>query len=212
MKNVYDILVNFKKKAYEFYEWRKDDDIEHIKVIPSFKVSDLCLLDFITSEVKVNSDFLKLIEGKSEIFCNHLIKNIDYACIIFNEDSCLAVEFDKQGRVIGKSKLLFDEADDIISSCTDVLETNIDYIVEKKEHLLGNYTRKELNIIRILEKYLDTIFNKKEKEEIKYIYFECFDQNEDDAKKAYQKLKWHVNNADLNVINKLKLLIKVLKK
>ena len=41
MKNVYDILVNFKKRAYEFYEWNKEDDIEHIKVIPSFKESSV---------------------------------------------------------------------------------------------------------------------------------------------------------------------------
>lgn len=212
MKSVYDILVNFKKRAYEFYEWNKNDDIEHIKIIPSFKVSDQCLLDFMTSKVSVSDDFLNQISGKSEIFCNHLIKVIDYACVIFNDEACLAVEFNKQGEVIGKSKLLFDEADDIISSGADILETQIQYKIDKKEVLDGNYTRKELNIIRILDKYLDVIFNKAEKDEIKYIYFECFDQNEEDIKKAYHKLKQHVNCADLNVINKLKLLIKVLKK
>ena len=26
MKNIYDILVNFKKIPYEFYEWNKEDD------------------------------------------------------------------------------------------------------------------------------------------------------------------------------------------
>ena len=34
MKNVYDIVVNYKKQAYEFYEWDKSDNITHIKVIP----------------------------------------------------------------------------------------------------------------------------------------------------------------------------------
>lgn len=212
MKNVYDILVNFKNRAYEFYEWKKEDDIEHIKVIPSFKVSDLCLFDFMNYKVKVEADFLKLIEGKSEIFCNHLIKIIDYACIIYNDNDCLAIEFDKEGIVIGKSKLLFDESDDITSSNIDTERININYTIEKKEKKVGYYTRKETIIIDNLKRYLNTIFNKKNKDEIKYIYFECFDRKEEDAKKAYEKLKLHIDKADLVVINKLKSLVKVLKK
>lgn len=212
MKNVYDILINFKKMPYEFYEWRKEDDIEHIKVMPSFKVSDKCLFDFINSQCSVKNDFLKLMEGKSEIFCNRLIKVIDYACIIFNNDCCLALEFDKQGKVIGKSKLLFDEADDVVTSGIDLPLTKIDYTVEYEIKLPTNYTRRQLNMIKILTKYLDTVFKKNEKDEIKYMYFECFDEIEENEVKAYKKLALYVNNADMNVINKLKSLIKVLKK
>ena len=163
-------------------------------------------------KVKVEADFLKLIEGKSEIFCNHLIKIIDYACIIYNDNDCLAIEFDKEGIVIGKSKLLFDESDDITSSNIDTERININYTIEKKEKKVGYYTRKETIIIDNLKRYLNTIFNKKNKDEIKYIYFECFDRKEEDAKKAYEKLKLHIDKADLVVINKLKSLVKVLKK
>ena len=84
--------------------------------------------------------------------------------------------------------------------------------LEKREKKVGYDTRKETIIIDNLKRYLNTIFNKKNKDEIKYIYFECFDRKEEDAKKAYEKLKLHIDKADLVVINKLKSLVKVLKK
>lgn len=212
MKNVYDILVNFKKKAYEFYEWDKDDNIDHIKVIPSFKVSDECLYDFINYKVKVDDDFLSQIYAKSETFNNHLIKVIDYACILHNNDACLAVEFNSDGCLIGKSKLLFDEENDVISSATNIDKIDIKYFIENKNVMDKNYTRKELNTVNILEKYLDNAYSKREEDEIKYMYFECFDVMEKDMKKAYNSLKESVKDVDLSVIDKLKYLIKALKK
>lgn len=212
MKNVYDILVNFKKRAYEFYEWNKEDDIEHIKVIPSFKVSSKCLCDFINYRVKVDEEFLSQIYGKSETFNNHLIKTIDYACILHNDDVCLAVEFNSDGNLIGKSRLLFDEEEDVISQSSNLDETTLSYIIEDKTIIDKKYTRKELNTVSILERYLDNLYNKKEEDEIKYMYFECFDLMEEDIKKAYDNLKISVKEANLVVIERLRTLIKVLKK
>lgn len=212
MKNVYDILVNFKKRAYEFYEWNKEDDIEHIKVIPSFKVSSKCLYDFINYRVKVDKGFLNQIYGKSETFNNHLIKIIDYACILHNDDVCLAVEFNSDGNLIGKSRLLFDEEEDVISQSSNLDETALSYIIEDKTIIDKKYTRKELNTVSILERYLDNLYNKKEEEEIKYMYFECFDLMEEDIKKAYDNLKISVKEANLVVMERLRTLIKVLKK
>ena len=212
MKNVYDILVNFKKRAYEFYEWNKEDDIEHIKVIPSFKVSSKCLYDFINYRVKMDEDFLNQIYGKSETFNNHLIKTIDYACILHNDDVCLAVEFNSDGNLIGKSRLLFDEEEDVISQSSNLDEITLSYIIEDKTIIDKKYTRKELNTVSILERYLDNLYNKKEEDEIKYMYFECFDLMEEDIKKAYDNLKISVKEANLVVIERLRTLIKVLKK
>ena len=212
MKNVYDILVNFKKRAYEFYEWNKEDDIEHIKVIPSFKVSSKCLYDFINYRVKVDEVFLNQIYGKSETFNNHLIKTIDYACILHNDDVCLAVEINSDGNLIGKSRLLFDEEEDVISQSSNLDETTLSYIIEDKTIIDKKYTRKELNTVSILERYLDNLYNKKEEDEIKYMYFECFDLMEEDIKKAYDNLKISVKEANLVVIERLRTLIKVLKK
>ena len=33
MKYIYDIILNFNERLYEFYEWKDNDDIEYIKKI-----------------------------------------------------------------------------------------------------------------------------------------------------------------------------------
>lgn len=64
MKKTYDILVNYQKIAYEFYDWNKTDDVKHIKVIPTFKVSDKCLQDFYNYDLMVDRTFLDMIKDK----------------------------------------------------------------------------------------------------------------------------------------------------
>ena len=34
MNYIYDILLNFKNKLYDFYDWNINDDITHIRKIP----------------------------------------------------------------------------------------------------------------------------------------------------------------------------------
>jgi len=212
MKNVYDILLNFKKSPYEFYEWNTDDDIKHVKKIPSFKVDNNTLYEIMNYDVVFSSDFLEKVKDKTEIFYNRQIKRLEYSCIFFNEELALAIVTNEKGMVIGKSKLLFDESDDVVvSGCNaEVYKPNYNVIKKTLEDL--KYTRKESKEIMILNKYLDNIYEKKEKDELKYMYLECFDKEEDDILKAYSKLKQHITNADFNIINKLKSLIKVLKK
>lgn len=212
MKNVYDILLNFKKNPYEFYEWNIDDDIKHIKKIPSFKVDNNSLYEIMNYDVVFSSDFLEKIKDKTEVFYNRQVKRLEYSCIFFNEELALAIVTNEKGMVIGKSKLLFDESDDVIVSGCDLDNYKPNYNVIKKTSQDLKYTRKESKEIMILNKYLDNIYEKKEKDELKYMYLECFDKEEDDILKAYSKLKQHITNADFNIINKLKSLIKVLKK
>ncbi len=67
MKNIYDILVNFKKIPYEFYEWNKEDDVKHVKKMPSIKVSDSALYDIFYNDAVVSKNFLEeIIEGDLE--------------------------------------------------------------------------------------------------------------------------------------------------
>lgn len=212
MKNVYDILVNFKKVAYEFYEWNSDDEIKHIKVIPSFKVSDKCVFDFLVNNVKVDNDFLEKIKDKTEFFYGRIIKKINYACIFYSGKIVIAVLFDDNGNSIGKSKLLFDEADDIIEDGKKQKEETINYEIISVSNVNNNLTRKENKLIFLLDKYLNRIFQEKSYEELKYFYFECYNDDENNCDKAYNRLKTSVINADYEVINKLKNLIKVVKK
>lgn len=212
MKNVYDILVNFKRVAYEFYEWNSEDEIKHIKVMPSFKVSDKCVFDFLENNVKVDDVFLEKIKDKTEVYCGRIIKHINYACIFYSNEIVLAILFDENGNSIGKSKLLFDEADDIIEDAKRQKEEIINYEVVSISNINNNLTRKENKLIFLLNKYLKRIFEEKSYEELKYFYFECYNDDENNCDKAYNRLKASIINAEYEVINKLKNLIKVVKK
>lgn len=212
MKKTYDILVNYQKIAYEFYDWNKTDDVKHIKVIPTFKVSDKCLQDFYNYDLMVDRTFLDMIKDKTEIFIKGLTVKEPYACVLFSSYSALSFKFDKQGNVIGKSNLLFDEADDIITTFYSLEETKINYKVTSMEKLNSFYTRYESKMIDDLINYLKQIQKNSNDYETKYIYFECFNKEIDSSKKAYEKLFNSVNKLDFKVIEKLKNLMKVLKK
>lgn len=209
MKNIYDILVNFKKIPYEFYEWNKEDDVKHVKKMPSIKVSDSTLYDIFYNEVKISKNFLDQIKDKTEIFFGRAIKKVKYACVIYNDDVALSILLNDNGEIIGKSKLLFDEEEDILKD--DVPLKEIDYEVIKKSKKISGLTRREAKIVLLLSKYLDKIHESKKNDEIKYMYFECFNKVEEDNEKAYKNLKNEVLKANLNVIETLKTLIKVLK-
>lgn len=209
MKNIYDILVNFKKIPYEFYEWNKEDDVKHVKKMPSIKVSDSALYDIFYNEVKISKNFLDQIKDKTEIFFGRTVKKVKYACVIYNDDVALSILLNDNGEIIGKSKLLFDEEEDVLKD--DVPSKEIDYEVIKKPKKINGLTRREAKIVLLLSKYLDKIHESKKNDEIKYMYFECFNTMEEDNEKAYKNLKNEVLKANLNVIETLKTLIKVLK-
>ena len=209
MKNIYDILVNFKKIPYEFYEWNKEDDVKHVKKMPSIKVSDSTLYDIFYNDAVVSKNFLYQIKDKTEIFFGRTVKKVKYACVIYNDDVALSILLNDNGEIIGKSKLLFDEEEDVLKE--DVPLKEIDYNVIKKSKKISGLTRREAKIVLLLSKYLDKIYENKKNDEIKYMYFECFNKVEEDNEKAYKNLKNEVLKANLNVIETLKTLIKVLK-
>lgn len=209
MKNIYDILVNFKKIPYEFYEWNKEDDVKHVKKMPSIKVSDSTLYDIFYNDAVVSKNFLDQIKDKTEIFFGRTVKKVKYACVIYNDDVALSILLNDNGEIIGKSKLLFDEEEDVLKEDEPLKE--IDYEVIKKTKKISGLTRREAKIVLLLSKYLDKIHESKKNDEIKYMYFECFNTMEEDNEKAYKNLKNEVLKANLNVIETLKTLIKVLK-
>ena len=91
-------------------------------------------------------------------------------------------------------------------------ETKINYKVTNMEKLNSFYTRYESKMIDDLINYLKQIQKNSNDYETKYIYFECFNKEIDSSKKAYEKLFNSVNKLDFKVIEKLKNLMKVLKK
>ena len=53
MSYIYDILLNYNKELYDFYEWNLDDDICHIRKTPLFKVTTNQLVDIANNDIKI---------------------------------------------------------------------------------------------------------------------------------------------------------------
>lgn len=179
MRKIYDVLLNLNKYAYEFYEWNKDDNIRHFKVINSYKVDEKVLNDLINYKFKV-------------------ISNTDKICIFYDDNRACAFEFEDTGMVLNKSFMLFDEEEDVLNSDDDI--TDIKYKIINKKSYNKLYTRNDYENIRKLKSMLNDI---KSEFMMLYIYYECFNQKEKNYKKAYDMLLKHVNNNNELIINKL---------
>jgi len=45
MNYIYDVVLNFQKEYYDFYDWNKNDNIYHMRKIPILKINSKQLLD-----------------------------------------------------------------------------------------------------------------------------------------------------------------------
>ena len=211
METVYDILLNFKKNPYEFYEWEQNDNIRHIKKIPAYKVDNTTILDFMKNDVVIDKGILNEIENKTEIFTIKGIKKINYACLLYSNDMVLAIFFDDNGLNAGKSKLLFDESDDTIKKGLKNKVNKINYKIIKKNYHNELLTRQEQKASYLSLKYLDKIYNEKRIDELNYLFYESFNNESNSYIYSYEKLKRTIEEGNLKTINIIKNLIKISK-
>ena len=68
MSYIYDIILNFQKNYYEFYEWNDEDEITHIKKIPIFKTTTIDFQTIKKDTIKFSEKFLETINNKTEKF------------------------------------------------------------------------------------------------------------------------------------------------
>ena len=62
MNYIYDILLNFNRQLYDFFEWNLSDNIIHVRKIPLFRIDSKTLLTIRDNKVKVDSSFLEKIK------------------------------------------------------------------------------------------------------------------------------------------------------
>ena len=190
MNYIYDILINLQKKLYDFYEWNLSDDIIHIRKIPLIKVNSIDMLNIRNKQVIMNDDFLKVINNRTEVFSNHNIRIIKYLCLFSNDEDVVAVEFSKDGTKVRVSKLLIDEELEVLEVSEHINVTEVVYQI-KDNQIIDNFkTRKELKIYDYILKQL----NKSNYERIKYLYFECFDKQEEDLQVIIKYIKEELKN------------------
>jgi len=195
MNFIYDILVNFnEKEVYEFFEWDKNDNIEHLRRIPIFKVNTKTLKDFKYNNIKIDKNFLLKIKNKTEFFSNKFVNYIEYASIFTDGSDLVIIEFSKNGEYLLKSGMLLDEAEDVLSESELLNETNIKYEVINKYKIDEFLTRKEKYIFEYIKKELNFLVKNKNIDKLKYLYYEWYNKKSDDNE--------YIKNRLLDIINK----------
>lgn len=204
MNYAYDILLNFNELDYAFYDWNINDNILHIRKTPIFKISSEQLYNIINNNFCVNQEFLKKISNRTEVFTNKNVKIIRYVCLFSDTRDVVAIWFSNNGKEEKISRLLLDEEEDILELSKEIDNFNLDIEIgnEKKNNKFK--TRNELDVYRYIKKE----FNKKNYERLKYIYFECFNEVEEDYEKIVKKLRKEI---DLNWDNSYEKIFNILK-
>lgn len=208
MNCVFDVCLNFNKELYNFYEWNEDDKILYFIKIPVFKIEDDLINDFIFNDIKVDNLFLRKIYNKSQVYFKNSNKLNNYSCILTTSKYVIGINFDKNGYVIGKSYLSLEEETEVIEFSKFIKYTIINYKIIRKNNRKENYfTRKELEDISIIKKYINNLEISKKYEELQYIYYEIFNEKETNSKMIRTKL----NNLLLLSDNKREKLLEIMK-
>ena len=201
---IYDILLNLRQidDGLEFYEWREDDGIEHIKKVPLFKVSKTLIEDLFTNKLQLDITILPKIRNKAICYFNGETKQIPYLVLLSDGRKCFAVELDNKGNTLYKSSLLLDEEEEVLEMTEELVEMPIGYKKTKIKNNKEQLTRFEKDNQKFLLRELEKI--KDNKEEINYLYEEYFDNNLTSIDDKFNTLKDNVYIGSSNYIKELK--------
>lgn len=187
---IYDVLLNFNDidKVLEFYEWEVEDAVDHIKRIPLIKVESKVIEDFVFGKIIVTSSFLEMIYLKTEIFNRRKVVREDYISLFTDGRVVIAIEFNKMGESISKSRLLLDEETEIaaLSSKMDILD--IDYTLVEKYFNNVYLTRSEKVIKNYLTTEIKDTYSSNNFDKLSYLYVEYFGNKKNDIQEMYQSL------------------------
>ena len=207
----YDILLNWtnEDRLKEFFEWRIEDDLEHIKKIPIIKVNDRFIKDLLTSKLELDKSFLSKIRNKTESYFHNDIDVIDYAVIFTNGKISIAVELDEDGITSYKSMMLLDEEEEVLEMSEELVLFNIEYKVLKKNKMYSYLTRKEEEEKDFLIKELNKIKSNKEEAKINYLYKEFFNDEDISCELKLKTLQKELGKEYNSFHNKLFKLLKL---
>ena len=204
MVYIYDILLNLRQmdEGLEFYDWKEDDLIEHIKKVPLFKVSKTLIEDLFTNKLQLDITILPKIRNKAICYFNGETKQIPYLVLLSDGRKCFAIELDNKGNTLYKSSLLLDEEEEVLEMTEELVEMPIGYKKTKIKNNKEQLTRFEKDNQKFLLRELEKI--KDNKEEINYLYEEYFDNNLTSIEDKFNTLKDNVYIGSNNYIKELK--------
>lgn len=198
MSYIYDILLNFQKEYYDFYEWNQNDEIIHIRKIPLFLVSQNDFETLKSSVVQFDKSFCEKIFNRTERFKKINITLLNYAFLVSDGTRTMALKLGKNGTVSHKSALLMEEDEEVADVATDLKVYDLNYKVIKIHGTIFK-TRLEKEKTEKLLKLLTNLYNHKEDDKIRFLYLDCFEKNEDNINAAFEKLIQEIKNGGRNM-------------
>ena len=196
MNYIYDVVLNFQKEYYDFFDWNQNDNIYHMRKIPIIKIDNNQLLDIKNNIVKFDEDTLKYFNVKAERFKQNSITKIKHTVIIGSEHEAIAIKLNKERLTHLKSSLLPDEQDDVIEILKFQKETKLNYQIIKKSKTNFFKTRFEVEHEQFIHKELDEIYRQKNIQKLNYLCLECFNTPETNINRAYKKLKKEISKTN----------------
>ena len=172
MDYVYDIVLNFQNKYYDFYEWQKSDKIINIKRLPIYKITNKDYLNLKYNDVTLD---VNLLPKSSKMF------------LVTSGLEVMGLIIDNKGNIIKRSSLIFEESDDILNDRDLIKQIDLKYHINHihKTRLMSriNQTKKQYinNCFQNLDKQKDEYF-------LKYLYYDIYNLESDDIDKIYDDL------------------------
>lgn len=196
MKYIYDILLNFDEmRIYDFFEWDVEDGIEYFKKVPIIRVNNATYRKVVIGNSITDQLFLDRIYNSTELYDNKRVRRLEYAALVSNGKEAAAVYLDKNGKILMMSKMLVDEEDEAIEIASTLEETNINILGDNelfKKSVLY-LTRNEYKKKFFLSKEIDVLYADRNVGKLKYLYYECSNEMEDDIDILYEKIKAFLN-------------------
>lgn len=203
MNYIYDILLNFNRQLYDFFEWNINDNIVHIRKIPLYKVGTKQLLKIRDNRIRFEQEFLDKVKNKAEVFTNKDVEFLEYAFLLTDGSSVLALKCNQNGESIGKSMLLVDEDMEVLDVSKKVKETDIFIEIIAEEKYIPLKTRKEQKMEKFVKDELYKSRKQNANEKLEYLYFECFGKNEHSVDTILNQFYFQMKNGNYSMIQKL---------
>ena len=194
MTYIYDILLNFNENLIEYFEWEDTDNIKYVKKIILFKTSTTVIKDIASFEVLLDSSFTSNIP-KYEINNSGDEGKI---CLLTDGKIVIGILI-KNNKVELVSRLLLDEEYDVLETSYHITTTKIDYKkLKERNRDKSNLTRKELTIKNNLLQKIDSLYKKRKDEELKYLYYEYTNKENNNMDYIYNFLRNSLSNFNEN--------------
>ena len=172
MDYIYDIVLNFREKYYDFYEWHKNDKLINIKKVPIYKISTKDYLNIKNNEVTIYKDSLP---KQNKIF------------LITSGIEVMGILIDDNGKVLKKSSLIFEESDDILSDQDEIKTIGIKYHIDSlnKIKYISRVNEEKMKYLTNYFNHLDKI---KDEYFLKYLYYDIYNIEENNIDIIYDNL------------------------